>query len=358
MRSLETLIRPNIQALFRQQSGKTLAPATAPLRLDRAEVRYSADVASFPSEAVELKVREALAAEHGLTAEAVLLVAGGKSPLDVLLRTCCSAQTDNVVLHAPAPLHYAELAAVAGIETRVVGLAPDFTLKAEQLKAVANEHTKIAVVCNPNFPTARLVEKREIDAALASFSGLLVVDETFAGFSRTPSLAQGLWPQSAEEAEETANDIAPGLAVIGSFAHKYAAASLELGYILAHPALINYLRLAAAAARPSSTTLQTALQILTSRRFDVDKWAKWTLEERRKVAAALADLPYIEEVCPSDANFLLIRTKDAARLHTYLLENGIAVAECSCHPGLADYLCITVGLRTENNQLIGLLRRF
>src|SRR5690606_27444310 len=44
------------------------------------------------------------------------------------------------------------------------------------------------------------------------------------------------------------------------------------------------------------------------------------VQEREMLMQALPTLDVVEKVYPSDANFLLVKVKDANRLYTYLLE--------------------------------------
>ena len=77
-----------------------------------------------------------------------------------------------------------------------------------------------------------------------------------------------------------------------------------------------------------------------------------TVAQRARVAAALPAFRCVKRVYPSDANFLLVQVDDADTLYTHLLADGIIVRNRSRVPGCAGCLRITIGLPSENDQLL------
>ena len=76
------------------------------------------------------------------------------------------------------------------------------------------------------------------------------------------------------------------------------------------------------------------------------------LRERDRLRTALESLPCIERVFPSDANFLLVRTKDPKGMYAHLLADGIIVRDRSTTPGCGPALRLTVGTPEENDRLL------
>jgi histidinol-phosphate aminotransferase len=67
----------------------------------------------------------------------------------------------------------------------------------------------------------------------------------------------------------------------------------------------------------------------------------------------------VEQVFPSDANFLLVRFKpDAPAVYDYLVERGSVVRNRTTQPGCAGTLRLTVGTPAENELLLTALRKF
>src|SRR5699024_10335333 len=78
--------------------------------------------------------------------------------------------------------------------------------------------------------------------------------------------------------------------------------------------------------------------------------------ERERLRAALARLPEVRTVLPSQANFLVVRFADAADAYRRLLAQGIVVRDVTRHPGLDDALRISIGTPQENRRLLQALR--
>jgi histidinol-phosphate aminotransferase len=90
----------------------------------------------------------------------------------------------------------------------------------------------------------------------------------------------------------------------------------------------------------------------------LDGWLVQVNREREHVLPALAELPIVQEVFPTDANFVLVRVTDANRVYQYLIGKGIVVRNRHRVQLCNDCLRITIGTRQENNELLGALRFF
>ena len=97
---------------------------------------------------------------------------------------------------------------------------------------------------------------------------------------------------------------------------------------------------------------------MMKRRYEVDKWVRDTLYERAQVMRSFADLPICIRVYPSDANFFLVKVKEADRIYRYLVEKGIIVRNRSRVELCGDCLRITIGNRDENSALLAALRAY
>ena len=76
------------------------------------------------------------------------------------------------------------------------------------------------------------------------------------------------------------------------------------------------------------------------------------LDERRWLAGQIANLPRVQRVYPSDANFLLVRCIGASEIYFALAEKNIIVRNRSTEPLLENCLRITVGTHEENEALV------
>src|SRR6267154_1154452 len=74
--------------------------------------------------------------------------------------------------------------------------------------------------------------------------------------------------------------------------------------------------------------------------------------ERSRMLAALARLPRVTRVWPSDANFLLAQFTDATAALERAREARLLVRDARAYPGLPQSLRITVGTAAQNEQLL------
>ncbi len=73
-----------------------------------------------------------------------------------------------------------------------------------------------------------------------------------------------------------------------------------------------------------------------------------TLKEREKLEEGLNSLTFVQEIFPSDANFLLVRMENPHDVYTYLKKKGIIVRDRSSVPLCEGCLRITIGTEQEN----------
>ena len=104
-------------------------------------------------------------------------------------------------------------------------------------------------------------------------------------------------------------------------------------------------------------TQQQALEALKDP-FEVDKWVRTLLLERSRMVDAFRLLPICKHVYPTDANFFLARMTDAVGIYNYLVDKGIIVRNRHRVQLCQQCLRITIGTKTENNELLAALRQY
>jgi len=73
-------------------------------------------------------------------------------------------------------------------------------------------------------------------------------------------------------------------------------------------------------------------------------------KERERLSAILPEIKVVEMVYPSDANFLLVKVKNANDIYNRLVTMNIIVRNRNAVIG--NCLRITIGKRSENDKLI------
>ena len=102
-------------------------------------------------------------------------------------------------------------------------------------------------------------------------------------------------------------------------------------------------------------TQQQAIRVLN----DVEKKNRQVAEilaQRDILRDLLLSLPCVDKIYPSDANFLLVRVKDAPSTYHYLADKGIITR--SRHKVQLCFNClrITVGIPAENAEIYNALK--
>jgi len=223
-----------------------------------------------------------------------------------------------------------------------VSRAADFTLPvAEAVAAIEHHRPDVVFLCSPNNPTGTAMDPQTVvavyDAAQQVKPTIVVVDEAYAEFSHHPSLLPLL-------------DGRPHLIVTRTMSKAFGAAGLRLGYLAAHPAVVDALQLVRLPYHLSSVTQATALAALACADVLLENVAEIKRQRDRLVDAMRA---MGVEVVDSDANFVLFgRFADQAATWRALLEHGVLVRDV----GLPGWLRVTAGLAEENDAFLEALR--
>ena len=130
-------------------------------------------------------------------------------------------------------------------------------------------------------------------------------------------------------------------------------AGLRCGFVLANAELIQILSKVIAPYPipvPSADIAQQALQ--AENIALVQARVQEILANRQWLAEALADLPQVENVYHSEANYLLIKCQDGERVFKALWEQGIILRDQNKALNLQNCIRITVGTREENERVV------
>ena len=344
MKHLQELIRPNILALAPYSSARNeYAGHEAHVFLDANENPYGSPMNRYP-DPLQRELKERIAQTKGVPADSIFLGNGSDEAIDLLYRCFCQPGKDNVVAIEPTYGMYRVCADINDVEYRPVLLDEQFQIKADQLLEACDEHTKIVWICSPNNPTGNSIRREEMLKVIDGFEGLVVVDEAYSDFSRQQ-------PLRTELAKH------PNLVVLNTMSKAWASAAIRLGMAFAQPAIIDVFNKVKYPYNINLLTQQQAMKILDAK-ADVERLLQLILQQRSQVMEAFRQLPICQQVYPTDANFFLARVTDAQAIYNYLVQCGIIVRNRTrvqlCH----NCLRITIGTRSENDELLGALRQY
>jgi histidinol-phosphate aminotransferase len=344
MRPLEELTRPNIWALKPYSSARDeYSGNEAKVFLDANENPYNNPLNRYP-DPLQKDLKARLAQIKGVAKENIFLGNGSDEAIDLAYRCFTRPGTDNVVAIEPTYGMYKVCADINDIEYRPVLLDQDFQIKSDELLKACDKHTKLIWLCSPNNPTGNNLNRNEIVKTIECFDGLVIVDEAYSDFSQERPLRLEI-------------DKYPNLIVLNTFSKAWGCAAIRLGMAFADKKIIDIFNKVKYPYNVNALTQKNALEALAEP-YEVDKWIKIILLERSRMIDAFKLLPSCEKVYPTDANFFLAKMHDAQTIYDYLKSNGIIVRNRT-HVNLCDdCLRITIGSKTENNELLAALRQY
>ncbi|MCS0636435.1 histidinol-phosphate transaminase [Streptomyces sp. LP05-1] len=221
----------------------------------------------------------------------------------------------------------------------------DFTIDvAAARRAVAEHRPDVVFITSPNNPTGTAVDAETVvelyDAAQAAKPSLVVVDEAYVEFSHRPSLLPLLAGR-------------PHLVISRTMSKAFGAAGLRLGYLAAHPAVVDAVQLVRLPYHLSAVTQATALAAL-EHTDTLLGYVEQLKGERDRLVAELRATGY--EVTDSDANFVQFgRFTGAGGAHAAwqrILDRGVLVRD----NGVPGWLRVTAGTPEENDAFLDAVR--
>ena len=344
MKSLEELTRPNIWSLAPYSSARNeYAGREARVFLDANENPYNQPFNRYP-DPLQLELKAAISKVKGVPAENIFLGNGSDEAIDLPYRCFCQPGVDNVVAIEPTYGMYKVCADINDVAYRPVLLDDHFQTTAEKLLAATDEQTKIIWLCTPNNPTGNCLNRKEVIKVIENFEGIVIVDEAYSDFSSEKTLRSELAKY-------------PNLIVLNTMSKAWGCAAIRLGMAFASEAIISLFNKVKYPYNVNQLTQQQALEALKDP-FEVDKWVKILLQERTRMIDAFEMLPICEKVYPTEANFFLAKMTDAPTIYNYLVDKGIIVRNRHKVQLCQNCLRITIGTKTENNELVAALRQY
>ncbi|WP_338768416.1 histidinol-phosphate transaminase [Massilia sp. METH4] len=357
--SLDSLISNTIRPDVRSDKSYHVPDASGFVKLDAMENPYQlpedlrrelgnrlAEVAlnRYPAASYG-PLKERIRATLGIPAGYDVLLGNGSDELIAIMAATCAWQDRRAVMLAPVPafVMFQRSAQVAGMDFVGVPLKTDLALDLPAMLAAIEAHRPALIfLAYPNNPTGNLFDAADIEAILRAQGerGLVVVDEAYEPFAQ-----QSFMPRLPEF---------DNLIVMRTLS-KLGLAGIRLGYMSAHPALLEQFE----KVRPPynvNVMTQAAAEFVLDHVEILNEQARLLREQRAALAEALAALPSVQ-VFPSAANFITIRVPDADSVHAKLVSRKILIKNLSkMHSVLANCLRVTVSTPDENAAFLEALK--
>ena len=343
MKEIKALCRPNIWRLAAYSCARTeFSGRSATVFLDANENPFNKPFNRYP-DPLQQELKQLLSAVKGVPAENIFLGNGSDEAIDLPYRIFCEPGIDNVVAIAPTYGMYEVCADVNNVEYRPVLLDADYRITADKLLGACDAHTKLMWICSPNNPTGNLIDREAIEKVLQMFQGIVIIDEAYSDFANARPFRHELASH-------------PNLIVLNTMSKAWGCAAIRLGMAFASKDIIGLFNKVKYPYNVNALTQRQAIDALKDP-FAVDKWVSIIKQERTRVMQAFADLPICKKVYPTEANFFLARVTDAQGIYDYLVDRGIIVRNRTRIMLCDDCLRITIGTKSENQELLAALRK-
>ena len=284
-----------------------------------------------------------LAEYYGIEQKQILVTRGSSEAIDVLIRGFCAAGKDKILICPPTFDMYRLYASIqnAGI-VRVPLLAErNFALDVDNIVKALDENTKIVFVCSPNNPTGQSMARADIERLCRETAGraLVVIDEAYHEYA-----SGGHYLDLRNRYEH--------VVLLRTLSKFVSLAGVRCGLIVGAPELIEFAQVVLPPYTFPTPSIELVEEALSQDSLRVSEERVATIKrERERLASALRDTPRVLKVYSSDANFIMVKTRDAQEFRETARRAGILVRTFD-DPLLADCVRITVGRPADNDQLL------
>ena len=345
--NIDSLVRENIKSLNPYSSARTEYSGDASVFLDANENSYGSPLDEnfnrYP-DPLQWELKEALSKIKGMPPKNIFVGNGSDEVIDLAFRIFCEPASDNVIICPPTYGMYKVCANINNVTVKEINLTLDFQLDVDRILEQIDSRTKLLFICSPNNPTGNNLNRTDIETLLNNFSGILIIDEAYINYSKQKTFLQ--------ELTEYEN-----LLVMQTLSKAWGLAALRLGLAFASEKIIDLFNRVKPPYNINLASQQLGIKALEGIN-EVNANIKTTVVQRELMEQDLMKFDFIEKIYPSDANFILIKTKNADKLYQYLSGKKIIVRNRSRESLCENCIRVTVGTPMENMTLIEALKNY
>jgi histidinol-phosphate aminotransferase len=339
MIDLNKLVRENVKRLTPYSSARDEFKGKTGIFMDANENPYG-NLNRYP-DPYQRDLKKAVSSLKGIREDKIFLGNGSDEIIDLCFRIFCDPGTDKALIFTPTYGMYEVSAAVNDIEVVKIPLKNTFQIDLDKAKTFFDDDKlKLIFICSPNNPTSNSMNREDVEYILSKFKGIVIIDEAYIDFSDQPSFISMI-------------DKYPNLILMQTFSKAYGLAAVRVGMAFSNPSVIQYFNKLKPPYNISTVNQKAALNRL-SKTGQYKKQVSVIKAERARLSSILPKMSMVEKVFPSDANFLLVRVKNADYLYNSLIDRQIVTRNRSSM--VSNCIRITIGKKSENNKLIKALK--
>jgi histidinol-phosphate aminotransferase len=305
------------------------------------EVAEECDFRIYPQEE-EARLREKLSEYLQVPQDCLTLGNSSDEVMERVIRIFLD-EGDNAVTFAPTFSVFKYCVKYQDAEYVPVPLRDNFTIDMDSMRKAFTPNARLLYLCSPNNPTASQLKRREIEALIEEFPGIVLVDEAYAEY--------------ADYSVVPLINKYENLIVLRTFSKAFSLAGLRLGYAVANPRLAKALDKMPAPYPVNVVSLSMGRKMLENISLMRESVAALKLE-RGKLINSLNEIKGVEAF-DSKANFVLFNTqKPYAEVYESALRKGLVIKKLGKLLKYENCLRTTVGLPQMNAKLLKALTEY
>jgi len=348
------IVRPALDELVPYEPGKPVETVQRELGLERVVKLASNEgpFGPFPEaiEAIErslaeanrypdggcYRLREALAARHGVAFGEVIAAAGADAVIGYVCQATLDAGDEIVTPWPSFPSYVLDPLKAAATTSRVALV--DGRVDVDALLAAVGDRTKLAFLPTVNNPTGTMTSRADVLRFLDAVPGhvLTVIDDAYFDYVDDPD-----FPDAIEDTAKQGRRVL----VLRTFSKIYGLAGLRIGYGVGPADVIAAMRKVQRAFDVTTPAQEAALASLDGE-AEVDRRRAVNREAMAALERVLQRHGF-DPITPAVGNFLYVEVgEDAAALNERLLRRGVIVRPMGSF-GAPTALRITAGTPEE-----------
>lgn len=339
MTDINNLVRENVRKLKPYSCARDEFKGSTGIFLDANENPYG-KLNRYP-DPWQKDLKKAVSVFRGIPVENIFLGNGSDEIIDLCFRVFCQPGTDKALTFSPTYGMYEVSASVNDVELIKVPLNQSYQIDIQKVTPLLSDRNlKLIFICSPNNPTGNSMNIADVELILSGCNSIVVIDEAYIDFSDKPSFRDMI-------------NKYPNLIVMQTFSKAFGLASVRVGIAFANKEIIQYFNKIKPPYNISANNQKIALKRIL-RPDKMNRQISRICREKDKLVSQLSKIALTEHVYPSDANFLLVKVKDADKVYSELIKMKIITR--NRNTVVKDCIRITVGKPSENWKLLRALK--
>jgi histidinol-phosphate aminotransferase len=339
MVDISNLVRENVRNLTPYSCARDEFKGKTGIFMDANENPYGR-LNRYP-DPYQKELKKAVSEYKGIPEENIFLGNGSDEIIDLCFRVFCRPGIDRILTFSPTYGMYEVSASVNDVKVIKIPLDDLFQIDMQKVTPLlSDKELKLIFICSPNNPTGNCMNYKDVEFIISKSSGIVVIDEAYIDFSDKPSFMKLIGKY-------------PNLIVMQTFSKAFGLASVRVGMAFTSSDIVHYFNKIKPPYNISTINQETALKVITLTKR-VSQQVRRIKMEKEKLVSKIAKLDLTEKIYPSDANFLLVRVKDADRIYNELVGMNIITRNRSSL--VKNCIRITVGKPSENKILVNALK--